>query len=90
LKMSREDEELLFLQRTPGGLKMVAEDRREAVGNFIDPQLAKAIELLVGKKQIQAKAEPEEEKPAEKPNEKAKPEKEAEPEAEEKPADKPE
>ena len=37
---------------------MVAEDRREAVGNFVDPQLAKAIELLVGKKQIQAKAEP--------------------------------
>jgi carboxyl-terminal processing protease len=86
LKMSREDEELLFLQRTPGGLKMVTENRRQAVGNFIDPQLAKAIELLVGKKQIQAKAEPEEEKP----NEKATPEKEAEPEAEEKPADKPE
>ena len=69
---------------------MVAEDRREAVENFIDPQLAKAIELLVGKKQIQAKAEPEEEKQAETPNEKAKPEKEAEPEGQENPADKPE
>jgi carboxyl-terminal processing protease len=102
LKMSREDEELLFLQRTPGGLKMVAEDRREAVGDFVDPQLAKAVELLVGKKQTQAKATPEEEKPAEKPKEKAKPEKESKPEkksepkpepkpkAEEKPAEKPE
>ncbi len=90
LEMSREDEELLFLQRTPGGLKMVTEDRRQAVGNFIDPQLAKAIELLVGKKQIQAKAEPEEGEAAGKTNEKAKPDKAAEPEAEEKPADKPE
>ena len=88
--MSREDEELLFLQRTPGGLKMVAEDRREAVGNFVDPQLAKAIELLVGKKQIQAKAEPKEGDAAGNPDEKAKPEKEAEPEAEEKSAEKPE
>ena len=90
LKMNREDEALLFLQRTPGGLKMVAEDRREAVGNFVDPQLTKAIELLVGKKQIQAKAEPEEEKPSERTNEKAKPDKEAAPETEEKPAEKPE
>ncbi len=89
LKMSREDEELLFLQRMPGGLKMVAEDRREAVGTFVDPQLAKAMELLVGKKQTQAKAEPEEEKQAEKPKETAKPEKEAKSEAEEKPAEKP-
>ena len=88
--MSREDEELLFLQRTPGGLKMVTENRRQAVGNFIDPQLAKAIELLVGKKQIQAKAELEEGEAAGKTNEKAKPDKAAEPEAEEKPADKPE
>ena len=89
VKMSREEDELLFLQRTPGGLKMVAEDRREAVGNFVDPQLAKAMELLVGKKQTQAKAEPEEEKQAEKPKETAKPEKEAKSEAEEKPAEKP-
>ena len=94
VKMSREDDELLFLQRTPGGLKMVPEGRREAVENFVDPQLAKAMELLIGKKQIQAKAEPKEvkptEKPAEKPKEKTKPEKEAKPEPEEKPAEKPE
>jgi carboxyl-terminal processing protease len=90
VKMSREDEELLFLQRTPGGLKMVPEGRREAVENFVDPQLAKAMELLIGKKQIQAKAEPKEEKPTEKLKETAKPEKEAKPEPEEKPAEKPE
>ena len=69
---------------------MVAEDRREAVENFIDPQLAKAMELLVGKRQIQAKADPKEGDAAGKPNEKAKPEKEAEPEAEEKSTEKPE
>ena len=88
--MSREDDELLFLQRTPGGLKMVPEGRREAVENFVDPQLAKAMELLIGKKQIQAKAEPKEEKPAEKLKETAKPEKETKSEPEEKPPEKPE
>ena len=98
VKMSREEEERLFLRRTPGGLKMVAEDRREAVENFIDPQLAKAMELLVGKKQLQAKAKPEEEKPEEKPEEKKKkpepekkkPEAKPKPEKKEKPAEKPE
>ncbi|MED5381575.1 MAG: S41 family peptidase [Verrucomicrobiota bacterium] len=91
VKLSREEEELLFLQRTPGGLKMVSDDRREAVEKFIDPQLAKAVELLTGKKQLQAKAEPKEEKPAEKPEkpaEKSKP-KEA-PKKESKPEKKPE
>ena len=90
VKMSREDDELLFLQRTPGGLKMVPEGRREAVENFVDPQLAKAMELLIGKKQIQAKAEPKEEKSAEKLKETAKPEKETKSEPEEKPPEKPE
>jgi len=91
VKLSREEEELLFLQRTPGGLKMVSDDRREAVEKFTDPQLAKAVELLTGKKQLQAKAEPKEEKPAEKPEkpaEKSKP-KEA-PKKESKPEKKPE
>ncbi len=92
VRMSREDEELLFLQRTPGGLKMVAEDRREDVENFDDPPLAKAMELLVGKKQTQAKSKPKEEKKAKKPEEKAEPEKEAKPKKkpDPKPADKPE
>ena len=100
VKMSREEEERLFLRRTPGGLKMVAEDRREAVENFIDPQLAKAMELLVGKKQLQAKAKPEEEKQEEK-KKNSEPEKEkteskpkqekteSKPEKKEKPAEKP-
>ena len=51
VSMSRRDEELLFLARTPGGLKMIDEDRREDVKGFEDPQLAKAMELLVGKKE---------------------------------------
>ena len=99
VKLSQEEEELLFLQRTPGGLKMVPENRREAVEKFTDPQLAKAMELLTGEKQLQAKAKPEkEEKPAEKPEPKeapkkdSKPEKKPEPkdEAKDEPADKPE
>ena len=100
VKLSREEEELLFLQRTPGGLKMVSDDRREAVEKFTDPQLAKAVELLTGKKQLQAKAEPKEEKPAEKPEKSAenskpkeaskkesKPEKKPEPKPDDKPKD---
>ena len=100
VKLSREEEELLFLQRTPGGLKMVSDDRREAVEKFTDPQLAKAVELLTGKKQLQAKAEPKEEKPAEKPEKPAenskpketpkkesKPEKKPEPKPDDKPKD---
>ena len=99
VKLSHEEEELLFLQRTPGGLKMVPENRRETVEKFTDPQLAKAMELLTGEKQLQAKAKPEkEEKPAEKPEPKeapkkdSKPEKKPEPkpEAKDEPADKPE
>ena len=97
VKFSREDEELLFLQRTPGGLKMVADNRREDVEKFVDPQLAKAMELLVGKKQLQAKTKPEETKPEEgKPEEKEKEQepqkKEADPKPEkkEKPVEKPE
>ncbi|GIT05031.1 MAG: hypothetical protein CM1200mP29_04420 [Verrucomicrobiota bacterium] len=43
VKFSREDEELLFLRRTPGGLKMVPDNRREDVEKFVDPQLAKAM-----------------------------------------------
>ena len=46
VKLSQEEEELLFLQRTPGGLKMVPENRREAVEKFTDPQLAKAMEVI--------------------------------------------
>ena len=76
---------------------MVPENRREAVEKFTDPQLAKAMELLTGEKQLQAKAKPEkEEKPAEKPEPKeapkkdSKPEKKAEAKDDDKPADKPE
>ena len=57
VSMSRRDEELLFLARTPGGLKMIDEDRREDVKGFEDPQLTKAMELLVGKKKLRAQAE---------------------------------
>jgi len=92
VKLSREEEELLFLQRTPGGLKMVPEGRRAAVENFVDSQLARAMELLVGKKQLQAKAKPEEEKQEEK-KKNSEPEKEkteSKPEKKEKPAEKPE
>ncbi len=92
VKLSREDEELLFLQRSPGGLKMVPDDRREEVEKFVDSQLAKAMELLVGKKQLQAKAKPEEEKPEEKEKKKDPEKKEADskPEKNKKPAEKPE
>ena len=37
VSMSRRDEGLLFLARTPGGLKMIDEDRREDVKGFEDP-----------------------------------------------------
>ncbi len=56
ISMSRMDEELLFLSRTPGGMKMIDEDRREDVKNFKDPQLVKAMEILVGKKKLRAQA----------------------------------
>ena len=56
VKMTSDQEALLFLQRTPGGLKMVPDNRREAVEQFADPQLAKALELLLDKKQLQAKS----------------------------------
>ena len=92
VKFSREDEELLFLRRTPGGLKMVPDNRREDVEKFVDPQLAKAMELLVGKKQLQAKTKPEEGKPEEKEKEQEPEKKEADPKPEkkEKPVEKPE
>ena len=104
VSMSRRDEELLFLARTPGGLKMIDEDRREDVEGFEDPQLAKAMELLVGKKKLRAQAEKkkkeaeekkkksEEKKPEEKSEKEAKREKKAEPkkESEEKPKADPE
>ena len=35
---------------------MVPDNRREAVEQFADPQLAKALELLLDKKQLQAKS----------------------------------
>ena len=57
ISMSRMDEELLFLSRTPGGMKMIDEDRREDVKNFKDPQLVKAMEILVGKKKLRAQAD---------------------------------
>ena len=57
--MSRRDEDCCS-SRTPGGLKMIGEDRREDVEGFEDPQLAKAMEL-VGKKKLRAQAEKEEE-----------------------------
>ena len=90
VKFSREDEELLFLRRTPGGLKMVPDNRREDVEKFVDPQLAKAMELLVGKKQLQAKTKPEEGKPEEKEKEQEPQKKEADskPEKKEKPVEK--
>ena len=79
VKLSAEEEELLFLRRTPGGLKMVAENQREAVEEFSDPQLTKALELLAGEKQLQAKAKPEkEEKQAEKTESKKETRKKAE------------
>ena len=97
VKLSAEEEELLFLRRTPGGLKMVPENQREAVEEFTDPQLTKAMELLAGEKQLQAKAKPEkEEKQAEKTESKKETRKKAEleknPQAkpESKPDDKPE
>jgi len=76
VSMSRRDEELLFLARTPGGLEMVDENRREDVKTFEDPQLVKAMELLVGKKKLRAQAEKKKERSEEK-----KPEKKEEPEA---------
>ena len=57
ISMSRMDEELLFLSRTPGGMKMIDEDRREDVKSFKDPQLVKAMEILVGKKKLRAQAD---------------------------------
>ena len=57
ISMSRTDEELLFLSRTPGGMEMIDEDRREEVKNFKDPQLVKAMEILVGKKKLRAQAD---------------------------------
>ena len=56
ISMSRTDEELLFLSRTPGGMEMVDKDQRDDVKNFKDPQLAKAMEILVGKKKLRAQA----------------------------------
>ena len=86
ISMTRRDQELLFLARTPGGLKMVEKDRREDVENFEDPQLAKAMELLVGKEKIREQAEKKkkaklekESKQEEKPEKEANPEKKAEP-----------
>ena len=77
---------------------MVPDNRREDVEKFVDPQLAKAMELLVSKKQLQAKTKPEEGKPEEKEKEQepqkkeadSKPEKKAEAKDDDKPADKPE
>ena len=57
ISMSRTDEELLFLSRTPGGMDMIDKDRREEVKNFKDPQLVKAMEILVGKKKLRAQAD---------------------------------
>ena len=57
ISMSRTDEELLFLSRTPGGMEMIDKDRRESVKNFKDPQLVKAMEILVGKKKLRAQAD---------------------------------
>ena len=83
ISMSRMEEELLFLARTPGGINMVDEDRRDGVKNFEDPQLAKAMELLVGKKKFRAQAEKKkkepkaekEDKPKEDPKKDSKPDK---------------
>ena len=57
ISMSRTDEELLFLSRTPGGMDMIDKDRREEVKNFKDPQLVKAMEILVGKKKLRAQVD---------------------------------
>ena len=83
VSMSRRDEELLFLARTPGGLKMIDEDRREDVKGFEDPQLAKAMELLVGKKKLRAQAEKKKQEAEEKKknSEEKKPENKEKPEA---------
>ena len=84
ISMSRMEEELLFLARTPGGINMVDEDRRDGVKNFEDPQLAKAMELLVGKKKFRAQAEKKKKEAEEKKekSEEKKPEKKEEPKAE--------
>jgi carboxyl-terminal processing protease len=83
VSMSRRDEELLFLARTPGGLKMIDEDRHEDVKGFEDPQLAKAMELLVGKKKLRAQAEKKKQEVEEKKknSEEKKPENKEKPEA---------
>ena len=94
ISMSRMEEELLFLARTPGGINMVDEDRRDEVKNFEDPQLAKAMELLVGKKKLRAQAEKKKKEAEEKKekSEEKKPEKKEEPKAEkeDKPKEEPE
>ena len=46
IPMSQEEEEALFLQRIPGGLESLDEERRELVRNAKDIQLERATDLL--------------------------------------------